>query len=443
MRHSQPRWATNLRSLGLLLCFLVPAYAFASNTDGAEPTLAADAQMDNAADNVMNNLMQGAFGGYPMSRDASGTSWAPDDTPLDAIHTMGDSWMTMLHGRLSLAQTEQSGPRGSTQSFSSSMLMLAVKKATENSSLGLRAMLSLDPLNGAAGYPLLFQNGETADGTTPLLDRQHPHNLIMELSSSYTGTLSSQHSIFIYGGPVGEPALGPPAFMHRRSSDDNPEAPISHHWIDATHIAFGVVTIGTVWNDWKLESSVFNGREPNQHRYTIQTREFDSWSARISWNPSGNIALQVSTGRLASPEQLEPSVRVQRTTASAMANYTLSGVRIDSTAVWGRNMPSSGVTTDAYLIDMAAHFDRWHTIFGRYEHVTKPDLLPLAATADAPEPIVTKISIGYVFELPPSHHLQYGLGLAASLESIPPAWTGAYGKDPHSVTIFARARLVP
>jgi hypothetical protein len=399
--------------------------------------------MDYTAGAVMDNLMRGAYGAYPMTRDASGTSWQPDDSPLDAIHTMGDSWMTMLHGRLTLAQTDQSGPRGKTQSFSSSMLMYAIKKSTEKSSLGLRAMLSLDPLNGAAGYPLLFQNGETADGTTPLLDRQHPHNLIMELSSSYTRTLSAQHSIFIYGGPVGEPALGPPAFMHRRSSDDNPEAPISHHWIDATHMAFGVVTVGTVWNDWKLESSVFNGREPNQHRYTIQTRALDSWSARLSWNPTGNIALQASTARLASPEQLEPSVHVKRTTASVMTNFTVSAARLESTVVWGRNAPSVGTTTDAYLIDIAAHIDSPHTLFGRFEQVTKPELLTVVSAHDIPEPVVRKISIGYTFEFPPTHHLQYGLGLVASVESIPAAWWAAYGKNPHAVSFFAHARLVP
>ena len=33
-------------------------------------------------------------------------------------------------------------------------------------------------------------------------------------------------------------------FMHRPSAADDPFAPLGHHWQDATHEAFGVVTTG-------------------------------------------------------------------------------------------------------------------------------------------------------------------------------------------------------
>jgi len=42
---------------------------------------------------------------------------------------------------------------------------------------GFRVMGSIEPVMGRSGYPLLLQTGETADGTTPLLDRQHPHDV--------------------------------------------------------------------------------------------------------------------------------------------------------------------------------------------------------------------------------------------------------------------------
>src|SRR6478609_11713448 len=180
--------------------------------------------------------------------------------------------------------------------------------------LGFKAMLSPDPFMGRSGYPLLLATGETADGVKPLIDRQHPHDLFMELATSYSYNLSPTSSLFIYGGLPGEPALGPPAFMHRTSGMDIPEAPITHHWLDSTHITFGVVTGGVVVSNWKLEGSAFKGREPDQYRYDIEAPKLDSYSARISWNPIRELSLQVSWGHLKSPEQLEPDKNEDRFT---------------------------------------------------------------------------------------------------------------------------------
>ena len=263
-------------------------------------------------------VMPGLFGPYATQRESSGTSWQPDGSEMDGIHRMAGPWMTMLHGQLQGTYTHQRGPRGGSEAFNESSAMFQARRSLAEGALGLRAMASLEPLMGPRGYPLLFQPGETANGIDPLIDRQHPYNLVLELAASYSRNLGAYGSVFLYGGPVAEPALGPPAFMHRFSSEDNPEAPISHHWLDSTHAAFGVATAGAVWRDWKIEASAFNGREPNQHRYEIQLRSFDSASVRVSFNPGEHWALQASTGRLASPEQLEPATAVRRTTVSAM-----------------------------------------------------------------------------------------------------------------------------
>jgi len=158
---------------------------------------------------------------------------------------------------------------------------------------------------GKDGYPLLFQTGETADGVTPLVDRQHPHDFFMELSASISQSIGPKSSIFVYAGLPGEPAFGPPAFMHRQSISTSPEAPISHHWLDSTHISFGVLTAGLIHDDFKLEASRFNGREPDQHRWNIETAPLDSTSIRLSWNPTSTLALQGSWAQLEDPEQLE------------------------------------------------------------------------------------------------------------------------------------------
>ena len=45
-----------------------------------------------------------------------------------------------------------------------------------------------------------------------------------------------------YGAIAGEPALGPVAFPHRNSAMADPLATLGHHWMDSTHITFGVLT---------------------------------------------------------------------------------------------------------------------------------------------------------------------------------------------------------
>src|SRR5256884_2800808 len=189
-----------------------------------------------------------------------------------------------------------------SQSVSSSMLMFMARRELEHAALGVHVMASTDPLMGASGYPLLFQTGETANGRDPLIDRQHPHDLLMEAAATYSLNLRPQTSLFVYAGLPGEPALGPTAFMHRLSGMDEPEAPLSHHWLDSTHISFGVVTGGCTWRQLRLEASRFNGREPDQHRYDIEVRALDSYAARMSYNPTRDWALQGRFGRPASPE---------------------------------------------------------------------------------------------------------------------------------------------
>ena len=142
-----------------------------------------------------------------------------------------------------------------------------------------------------------------------LIDRQHPHDFFMELSASVSQNIGPKSSVFLYAGLPGEPAFGPPAFMHREAIMDSPEAPISHHWLDSTHISFGVVTAGVVLDRVKLEVSRFNGREPDQHRWNIETGPLDSTAVRLSWNPTRTLALQGSWGHFIDPEQLEPGRR--------------------------------------------------------------------------------------------------------------------------------------
>ncbi len=215
--------------------------------------------------------MTGALGPYPMARESSGTAWQPDSSEHTGLHVMSGDWMLMAHGTLNLVYDHQSGARGDDKAFASGMLMGMARRPLGNGALQFKAMLSPDPLMGKRGYPLLLASGETANGRDRLIDRQHPHDFFMELSGSVSQSIAPKSSLFIYAGLPGEPAFGPPAFMHREAIMDSPEAPITHHWLDSTHISFGVVTAGLVLDRVKVEASRFNGREPDQHRWNIET----------------------------------------------------------------------------------------------------------------------------------------------------------------------------
>jgi hypothetical protein len=268
------------------------------------------------------------------------------------------------------------------------------------------------------------------------VDRQHPHDLFMELAGVYSMTLSRDASAFVYVGYPGEPALGPPAFMHRYSGMDDPAAPITHHWLDSTHITYGVVTAGLVLGAWKLEGSVFNGREPDQHRWNFDAPRLDSYAGRISFNPTPDWALQVSYGFLKSPEQLTPDTDQRRFTASASYNHPLAHGNWQTTLAWGRNADHPGHTLDAVLLESAAALGR-HTLFARAETVQKDDLF------DAPSPLaghvfrVSEVTLGYVYDLPVAPHVALGVGLQGTLDDTP-GLGFAYGGTPSGVMPFLR-----
>ena len=384
--------------------------------------------------------MPAALGPYDATREASGTAWQPDASRHDGLHLMAGDWTMMAHADLNLVYDWQSGPRGDERGFASGMVMgMARRGFADGSVVQVRAMLSPDPLMGARGYPLLLASGETADGLTPLVDRQHPHDLFMELSASYSRRLSDQASLFVYGGLPGEPAFGPPAFMHRQSIMDSPEAPITHHWLDSTHISFGVLTAGAVFGNVKIEASRFNAREPDQHRWDIETGPLDSTAARLSWNPSRTLSLQVSWGRFVSPEQLEPGDNQTRWSASAI--YTRPIGRDgwwSSTLAWGRRS-SDGANLDAVAFESGVGLGLW-TIFGRAEWTQSNELVP-AAGHHGPAYDVGKVSIGAIRDFRVARHVRLGLGGLWARNFVPGALAALYAGDRDGAMAFVRLRI--
>jgi hypothetical protein len=343
----------------------------------------------------------------------------------------------MAHGFVSLIYDDQDGPRGDEKTFSENMLMGMAARPLGRGRLGLRAMLSAEPWTiGSEGYPLLLQTGETADGVTPLVDRQHPHDLFMELAATYSVPVGTGSSVFVYLGLPGEPALGPATFMHRFSGQENPEAPLLHHWLDSTHITYGVATLGWIRGGVKLEGSVFTGREPDQNREGIESPKMDSWSFRASWNPSPDWSLQVSRGHLKGPEQLEPEVDADRTTVSAVYNRPLGGGNWQTTFAWGRNQRDPGKATEGFLLESAASRGR-HTLLGRAERLENDELFGHGEEVFT----VGKLSLGYIYDVVLAPDWKGGVGLLGSLARVPNELEDAYGDNPVSWMAFLRVRV--
>ena len=393
--------------------------------------------MDHAG---MEHAMTGAYGPYPMTREASGTSWQPDSSVHGGIHGSSGNWSFMGHAIINLVYDWQEGPRGGEKTFVSGMVMGSARRDFANgNTLQLRAMLSPDPFMGRRGYPLHLAAGETADGVTPLVDRQHPHDHFMELSASYSFRLAERSSLFLYAGLPGEPAFGPPAFMHRMSILDSPEAPITHHWLDSTHITFGVVTAGLVVDDFKIEASRFHGREPDEHRYDIEAGDLDSTSLRLSWNPTPNLALQASWAHLVSPEQLEPDENQTRWSASAIYTRRL-GERgwWSTTLAWGRRS-SEHEDFDAVALESAVNLNDW-TLFGRAEFAEQNELL-FVGGRHGPTFEIGKVSLGLLRDFSVADHVRVGIGGLYALNFVPPQLDALYDGDPSGAMLLVRFKI--
>ena len=405
------------------------------------------AQQDHAQHKGMENMPgmdhSGEEGQEGMhGRKASGTAWQPSSTPGYMWMTKRGAWDLMAHGNLFLTYNQQGGPRGAGKLESMNWLMFMEHRKVGRVGIQFRQMFSGEPLTAPhPGFPQLFQTGETYHGQ-PLVDHQHPHDVFGELSVLADVPIAKHFAVELYGAPVGEPALGPVTFMHRGSASEIPFAPLGHHLEDSTHITAGVATVGLVLGKAKIEGSVFNGREPDEKRYTIDFAPMDSFSGRISVNPTKDWSLQYSFGHLRKPEALEPDTNIDRQTASVSYNRPLSITKGNwaTTLLWGRNQKSSeGSPQNAYLLESVLNFQARNYVYTRLELVDKDELFP-AASPPAPSFRIGAYTFGGVRDLVQNSKLQLGLGADVTFYTKPAALDPTYGDNPVSFRIFLRVR---
>jgi hypothetical protein len=374
----------------------------------------------------------------PSPHAGSGTGWQPTSVPEVQWMVMRGGWELMAHGVIFASYNQQGGPRGGGKAESVNWGMLMEQHQLGGGTILLRQMLSAESLTSPhPGFPELFQTGETYHGAA-LIDHQHPHNVFAELSALYLLPLSEKISWELYGGPAAEPALGPVTYIHRASASELPLAPLSHHLQDSTHTSFGVVTTGFVIDRVKLEGSAFNGREPNEERWSIQAAAWDSWSARVSVAPARDWTAQYSIGRLEHPEALEPGSQ-WRQTASVENDRPLAQGNWATSLVWGRvHKIATGTNLNGYLLESTLNFLRRDYAFARLELVDKDELFPQAAVHPAYR--IGAYTFGGARDLVQNRVWQLGLGADVTFYSKPAALDAAYGNHPVSFQVFLRVR---
>ena len=373
----------------------------------------------------------------------------PDAGPGAAQHEhmqmnmpMNNGWQFMQDGILFAEFNHQGGPRGGDEFVAPNWWMGMASRDFSHARLTLTGMLSLDPATvGKDGYREIFQVGEALNGR-PLIDRQHPHDLFMQLAAVWRTPVTESTGFTLAGGPVGEPALGPVAFMHRASAADNPTAPLSHHTFDSTHIAFGVVTAAVDHGPFVIEGSLFNGREPDENRWDFDFGRLDSFSGRLWYRPNDEWELQASSGRLKNPEELEPG-NVVRSTASASWTRR-NGAAISSvTAGFGRNDTDHGAR-HAFFVEGSRHADM-NTLYSRSEitqvepALLQPDVLPEGPAADVKDPVVA-FTLGGVRDVLAWRGFEGGIGADVTFYGVPSTLQPMYSAHPVSFHVFFRLR---
>jgi hypothetical protein len=411
----------------LLPCLLMPGYA------------------------QMNMNMQMSEAGMYLMGMASGTSMNPRAWEMPMLMRRHGNWNLMFMGQAFLVDTQQSGPRGGDKVYSPNVFMISAEHALGGGSLMLESMFSLEPATIAnRSYPLLFQTGETAYGR-PLTDAQHPHNFFMSLGVQYAHPLGEGTMLQLYYAPVGDPALGPVAYPHRASAAEIPQAPISHHWQDSTHIADDVATVA-VQHGWiRVEASGFYGTEPGEDRWRIDWGPMNSYSGRLSILPSKRWAMQVSTGRITHPERQSPG-DVVRTTASVQYSEPLGAGETWSTSlVWGRNHDTfTQHNLNSYLAETVYPVSRKNFLTGRVEYVDKDELF--ADTPALEEQLdrtvgstfrIGAYTAGYTRDIGVFQNIETGIGANATAYTLPSTIKPYYGDHPWGVNVYVRLRLKP
>lgn len=425
---------------GMAMC---PKPPTTSNDMGQMPGM----QVNGSMMELMGQMEPHTFLQQIQHHASAGTSAEPNSTPTPMLMTMKGSWMLMFHANAFITDTQQSSARGGDKLYSTNWFMPMAERRMGPGQLTVRAMFSLEPATiSERQYPLLFQQGETAFGK-PIADGQHPHDFFMELAALYDLNLSRKTLLSFYFAPIGDPSIGPTAYPHRASASEDPVGSLGHHQEDSTHIASDVATVGLTHGIARIEASGFHGREPDEFRWNIDQGKIDSWSARLTLQPSQNWSGQYSYARIASPEQLFPNEDQARMTSSVMYNRPFARGNWASTALWGRTRSlADGSKENSYLLESLVRFKTSNYAWTRMEDAGRSNELIDAASPlpagfqEQPIGHVAAYTFGYDHDVNLIPRLRTAIGAQVTTYGVPDALQLIYGSHPYGVSVFVRLR---
>jgi hypothetical protein len=379
----------------------------------------------------------------------SGTAGAGLEAAEGPAHPTGASggarFTLMVHGWAFLTSNRQGGASGDQDFESQNHLMLVATRPEGKWTLALLGTFTAEPLTvSRQGSPELFQRGETYKDVL-LIDRQHPHDLFVQLAAEWSRDLNRRSRLRLYVAPWGEPAVGPTAYVHRLSASADPLAPLAHHNQDSTHISADVLTVAFDCGSLSVEGSVFHGREPDENRWDIEQGSLDSYSGRVWLRAAPGLRLQVSAARREHPEALEEGDQT-RQTASVEYERTIPGGFVSATLVAGRNLLADGQVEWGNTLEATWKFAGKNTLYGRLERVDR-DLYELVNKAQKPdtEPVrrtaVDALTLGYLRDLPLLSEAETGLGAGVTVYRFDDRLDAVYGDRPLSAQVFLRLRF--
>jgi hypothetical protein len=380
---------------------------------------------------------------------------------MRALHTMRRGWMVMVHGAAFVQYNDQGSIRGDKQLGLTDWEMMTATHSLAGGLLHLNVMTSIEPfVIGARGYPLILQTGESFEHEA-VHDRQHPHDLFMELAGSYERAVLENAGVSFYAAAVGEPAVGPVAFMHRSSAESDPFAPIGHHWQDATHESFGVVTLGLFSRFAKLEGSAFNAREPDEYRFNLdyQGARLDSYAGRLSLAPASWLTAATWWAYLSDHDRREAGSKMHRYGASLLthrrgiaggdwSSAIMFGTNVhhhtglDHAALHGEASASPHHRTTSVLLETTLGVGRKTSLFARVERVQKNGAELGFTGGDLTQPFeIRSVAAGFARTVGSWGGGELAVGARGAINFVPETLERTYGtRTPKGFALFFRLR---
>jgi hypothetical protein len=382
-----------------------------------------------------------------------------DMSRMSPADTVG--WRWHIDGSLALAYVNEGTKRGATQLGIRDWEMVSATRFAGPGTWAFRFMTTSAPFTlGGNGSPQLLQSGGTYRHAF-VHDRTHPVPALMMLDATYRRRFGTTGSASLTLGAVSEPALGPTSYFHRKSAESDIIAPIGHHWQDASHQSFGVVTASAAAGGFMLEASAFNARESDENHDFVDYRDakLDSYSARLSWHPASAVTMSAWTGYLVEPHRLDATTTMHRYGAAIETRSTSPfGGDWMSLFVFGENVHHHGpqshhllhaapgsppyMKSKSALAESTLELGERMTVFGRAEYAEKngEELGFLGGDLMVGYP-VKSLALGATREL--AWYRSYALeaGARGTINLVPESLRATYGTTrPSGFAVYLRLR---